>query len=242
MGVARSLQGCLAVGLHEHEHSEIYFGRVFSSEDAYEPQKIDNMFLHRLANEVVRLASAYGSQIILYTLGEKNDLLAFEDAKPLLNMREYNLLADLVSYKAELNGLPRPIKISPARVFHTCPVCGSNSRKNRMNRELFLCTGCGYIRNVEELGARNLALMIRTYEKNRIVFKTTKHEGSIRFTNAILGFEYESPLDEYAFDRFLEALRQSIADTHGISKQRLSIHKKLARLNDVRDGIRLVES
>ncbi|MFZ5974713.1 MAG: hypothetical protein ACOYU3_04810 [Bacillota bacterium] len=244
MGVARSLRGYLCCSVHENEHTELFSGNIFSREDVYAEQTVDEALLHRLSNEVIRIAAAYNSQLVLYALGKKRDMLDYNGVSPLLSMGQYNRLTALISYKAELSGLARPITVSPALVFHACPVCRANSRKNRMNQELFLCTSCGYIRDVEQLGSRNLALMLHTYRKNKIVFKVCRRGDSIGFTNPVLEFDFVSLADEYAYERFFNYLRKYIGNAleQTVPKKKLSILKKLARLENLKDGIVLVES
>jgi putative transposase len=244
MGVTRSLKGYLCVSVHENEYTELYSGHLFSPRDALDPRPAGKALLHALANEVVKLALQFKSQIIVYNLGQKKDMLDAHDAVPLLNMGKYNQLAALIAYKAELAGLPRPVTVSPTHVFNTCPVCRHTSRKNRMNPELFLCTSCGYIRDVEELGSRNLALKLHTYKSNKVVFRASVSEDQVRFSHPILDFCFDSIHDAYARDRFFQRLAEYVQaeQHHPHPKKQTSILKKLAQMRDLKDGVAFVEN
>jgi len=65
-------------------------------------------------------------------------------------------LRQFIEYKAKLLGV-QVVPVYPRGTSHLCPVCGVEDRKNRPERDLFRCIGCGYAGQADHVAAINIA-------------------------------------------------------------------------------------
>jgi len=49
------------------------------------------------------------------------------------------------------------VPVYPRGTSHICPACGVEDRKNRPERDLFRCIGCGYAGQADHVAAINIA-------------------------------------------------------------------------------------
>jgi putative transposase len=61
-----------------------------------------------------------------------------------------------VSYKAEMLGIPVQL-VDPRYTSQTCSVCGHIDKSNRISRDDFICSDCGYAAPADLNAAINIA-------------------------------------------------------------------------------------
>lgn len=195
--------------------------------------------LHRAANRIVELAKKNKSQVIMQNLFEKGDRINWidddgSDRQPSYKCGIYNELIKLLDYKLPEHGLPAPVKVSSVDIFYRCHSCGCNSRRNRLTRDMFICTVCGETMEVEKLGSLNLAKKLIDYNNSTIKIKVSRTSGGVWFTNSLLELDYFVPYDENPPEKLREELKSIISDIKNSIKapedknmsRKLSIIKK----------------
>jgi len=65
-------------------------------------------------------------------------------------------LCSFMEYKARLAGVP-VVMVNPMWTSHICPICGTNERANRPDRDSFRCICCGYAGPADHVAAINIA-------------------------------------------------------------------------------------
>jgi len=121
--------------------------------------------VHRVANEIVRAAVKYRSQVVLEDLSVISQGPHHKRPKGkrrsnfarVLNRAQYQKLAHILEYKLQVEGLPPPELVRPAGTSITCNQCGHYDKKNRQEQAAFACVKCGHKANADANAARNIA-------------------------------------------------------------------------------------
>lgn len=159
---------------------------------------------HIAANRIVEKAVEHQSAVVMENLTKYGDKL---ESDKMISARDYMAIVRLLIYKLPLKGLPSPVVVSPVRLYHTCPRCGCASEGNRMNRQFFLCTNCGYGMDVNQVGSQNLARRLIQYKESRIVFYQRKVGDLYEYSNRKFKIKVVLPGIE-AFREYVEGLVQ----------------------------------
>lgn len=129
--------------------------------------KINEGFIHVIANKIVEVANIYSSQVVLEDLTylsksgfkQKTGNKYFDK---LMNRRlgrnPYNKLKTILEYKLPLKGLPKPKLVSGHYTSQCCSRCNNVDKRNRPNQATFQCTRCGYKDNADTNASVNIAL------------------------------------------------------------------------------------
>jgi putative transposase len=210
--------------------------------------------IHEIANSIVNIASQNQSQVIVESLVSKGDRLKWvksgsrEAYVPVLNCYNYNRLTDVLAYKLKEKGLPPPVKVSPVKIFYTCPKCGLSSRMNRFSKDLFICTSCGLNAGIETLGSLNLARKLCEYKSGALKVKIERTEGGTRFTNDILELDlYVNKSEDYQkefvneVNRIIREFYDNIGSYTKNSdfRKKYSLIKKIQEENDILKLLRI---
>ena len=67
----------------------------------------------------------------------------------------YRKFIEHVDYKIYERGLS-VVEVNARKTSTTCPLCGCNDKKNRINKEVFRCTKCGFTFNAQYITCLNL--------------------------------------------------------------------------------------
>jgi putative transposase len=202
--------------------------------------------LHTVANQICEIAVRYKAHGVAEKLGGKGDRLCWTDAsedpcRPRYGWRNYNRLLDLLDYKLEWIGLPRTSRVSPVGIFYTCPRCGRNTKQNRLNRDIFICTGCGTTMEVERLGSLNLACKLLRYSASKVKIKYAGTDTGIRFTNPVLGLDFVSNHGENHQERLRQELLMIVESAAPQSRGKAGIIRKLKKVENFMDLIDYIE-
>jgi len=68
----------------------------------------------------------------------------------------FGQLRNFIEYKSILNGVPVMV-VPPQNTSRTCPTCGCIDKRNRSNRDTFLCVQCGFAGPADHIAAINIA-------------------------------------------------------------------------------------
>lgn len=197
--------------------------------------------LHHLANSILKLAADNKSQLVLYNLTTRSDSLNQSDWIASVSPSEYTELEQMVAYKSELRGLPVPVSVSPSGVFYKCPCCTSFKYANRMDRNIFLCTNCGFSGRLEEIGAGNLARALITYKRNKLNVHYYQQHGEIHFYCKALGLSYSCTDGSHALNSFYKYIYTYLIESQNKKNKKLtSIYKKLSSSDDISEHIKLI--
>ena len=118
-----------------------------------------DMILGEYANRIVAIAKQNRSQIVIEAIkGTTMNLF--------LKQSQFTKLKQMLTYKAEREGLPAPVEIPAARTSQTCAKCGHWDRANRPKKDaagkaiqdVFLCTACGHRANADSNASLIIAL------------------------------------------------------------------------------------
>ncbi|MGI6168930.1 MAG: zinc ribbon domain-containing protein [Christensenellales bacterium] len=248
MGISRSVKGFAQYTVCSPDGSIIASGILKGEEGgslkglSSVRRPLEKNAFHAAANRIVELAKRYRCQCILYTLTNKADGIA-KRQYPVLYKGEHNRLVFMLNYKLESAGLPPAVNVSPRNVFYTCPRCSYNSRRNRMNEDLFMCTSCGYSHNFHALGSYNLANWLKIYNERKVAFFVQRKEQQIRIFNDVMKVEFRAVNESTVFENFYLYLQEVLKEGAGVDdrlsqseqKKRYSIYKKLSTAPDIRD-------
>ncbi|HOJ09168.1 MAG TPA: transposase [Clostridiales bacterium] len=210
--------------------------------------------LHSIANEIVALSANNKSQVVVQSMIDKSDRLVWRDEqgrvfKPLLDCRRYNDLVKILEYKLPSRGLPPPIKVSPVGIFYKCPACELQAKKNRISKDMFICTACGQVMEIGHLGSLNLAKKPIQYSKDVLKVNVESTPIGVRLINKELGLDFKPSEDINWFDDFKKEIVDIIenfnANMPGVKddsksfKMKYSIIKRLESGKDLSEMIRL---
>lgn len=186
MGVSRGIDNCLNYSVVDREGSIIEEGSINTDGNNH----ISG--LHKAANKITGIALQNKSEVIVQNLTEKGDKLSWDGetrARPKYGCKTYNRLVNLLEYKLPQIGLPDAVKVSSVDIFHACPLCGCNTKKNRFSEKIFICTTCGYTSKIEALGSFNLSTKLIKYSRLPVKITVKKELGGIRLTNSVIGLD-----------------------------------------------------
>jgi IS605 OrfB family transposase len=118
-----------------------------------------DIILGEYANRIVAIAKENRSQIVIeaikgVTMGR------------FLKQSQFTKLKQMLTYKAEREGLPAPIEVPAAFTSQTCARCGHKDPANRPKKDaagkaiqdVFLCTACGHHANADSNASLIIAL------------------------------------------------------------------------------------
>jgi IS605 OrfB family transposase len=118
-----------------------------------------DIILGEYANRIVAIAKENRSQIVIeaikgVTMGR------------FLKQSQFTKLKQMLTYKAEREGLPAPIEVPAAFTSQTCARCGHKDPANRPKKDaagkaiqdVFLCTVCGHHANADSNASYIIAL------------------------------------------------------------------------------------
>jgi IS605 OrfB family transposase len=118
-----------------------------------------DIILGEYANRIVAIAKQYRSQIVIeairgVTMGR------------FLKQSQFAKLKQMLTYKAEREGLPAPIEVPAAYTSQTCACCGHKDAANRPKndadgkaiQDVFLCVNCGHKANADSNASLIIAL------------------------------------------------------------------------------------
>ena len=109
-----------------------------------------DIILGEFANRLIQTAANYKSQIVVENL----DGRAFGR---FLKQSQVRRLYDMLAYKAERAGLPRPLEVPAAYTSQTCPNA-HRAPENRLTQDLFKCVQRGYTANADRNASHIIAL------------------------------------------------------------------------------------
>ena len=83
-----------------------------------------------------------------------------------LKQSQFAKLKQMLTYKAEREGLPAPVEVPAAYTSQTCGQCGHKDAANRPKKDskgkalqdVFLCVECGHANNADSNASRIIAL------------------------------------------------------------------------------------
>jgi len=118
-----------------------------------------DIILGEYANRIVAIAKENRSQIVIeaikgVTMGR------------FLKQSQFTKLKQMLTYKAEREGLPAPVEVPAAYTSQTCAKCGCKDAANRPKKDaagkaiqdLFFCVNCGHRDNADSNASRIIAL------------------------------------------------------------------------------------
>ncbi len=168
-----------------------------------------------LANMLVDIAVKNKSMVILQNLVGKGDKLSWSENgttyKPILGCKRYNELVRVLEYKLPQKGLPAPAKVSSVDIFNRCGLCGSNVKKNRFSKTMFICTTCGASFSLDSLGSMNLATKLIKYESAPLRLKAKKTHSGMYLQNELIGLDLFVPKNQNPFDMLKEEIKKMSA-------------------------------
>lgn len=149
----------------------------------------DNL-LHHIANEIVKIADKYGAQVVMEDLSSiKNGAHQIRkkfsrktNLRRQLSRQQYGKLENMLEYKLNMKGLPKPFLVHAAYTSITCPSCGRSDKLNRPERDTFVCQSCCYKNHADINGAINIAGKQIWFESNKGRIKKNLPE-HLKFNN-----------------------------------------------------------
>jgi putative transposase len=116
-------------------------------------KRIVNYHLHKIAKEIVVLATNTNSAIVLGDLKGIRNSAKGKRMNRIINNMPYYKLTKYIEYKANWQGI-KVIKINERGTSHICSRCSSEGK--RPHQGLFVCKNCGYRVNADYNGAKNI--------------------------------------------------------------------------------------
>jgi IS605 OrfB family transposase len=111
---------------------------------------------HIIANQIVAKAKATGRGIALEDLeGIRRRINARRSQRSRLHGWAFSQLRQMIVSKAARAGVPVEF-VDPRDTSRTCPRCGHCHKRNRINRNDFVCRGCGHAAPADLIGATNV--------------------------------------------------------------------------------------
>ncbi|HEX9059326.1 MAG TPA: zinc ribbon domain-containing protein [Clostridia bacterium] len=253
MGISRGLKNKMNYTVVNRDGEILASGAVNSSSENGNTRRINLNELHGAANFVSEIAVLYKAQVLVQNLTEKGDKLSWiedqdEQYYPYYRRKDYNNFTRLLDYKLEWKCLPKPVKVSSVDIFYTCPGCGMNSKRNRLNKDLFICISCGITMDIENNGSLNLARKLINYHSSKIKITITKASDGVIFTNKILGLDVFASYGENQLEHLKDSIRKIIDSTKFEKKapddrtytSRISLVKKLKSAENFMDLIEYI--
>lgn len=254
MGVSRGLKNKLNYTVVSLEGEILSSGPVGSTGQCRSSSGIRINELHASANFIADTAAFYKAQVIVQNLTRMGDGLSWieegqDQCSPEYKRKDYNRLTRLLDYKLPWKDLPPPIRTSAVDIFYSCWNCGLNTRKNRLSKDFFICTGCGTAMEIDRLGSLNLAGKLIRYNASKIKIEISRTEEGVIFTNKLLGLDCFSSYRENQLERLKTEIQKIIedstdpADISGKRAQagRMSLIKKLKSAGNFMDLLEYIE-
>lgn len=112
---------------------------------------------HVISKKIVAKAKGTQRRIALEDLkGIRRGVSARRSQRSRLHSWGFYQLRQFIEYKAKLKGV-QVVPVYPRGTSHICPACRVEDRKNRPERDLFRCIGCGYAGHADHVAAINIA-------------------------------------------------------------------------------------
>ncbi|KNY25718.1 zinc ribbon domain-containing protein [Pseudobacteroides cellulosolvens] len=253
MGVSRGLKSNLHYTVVNSHGEIIISGEIDTLEKNDDSSGIPLNKLHKAANIITDIAISHKAQIIVQNLSQRGDGLGWSDNDldqylPRFKRKDYNRMVSLLEYKLQWKGLPKPIKVSPIGIYYTCCSCGRNSKKNRFNKDLLICSSCGTTMDIDKLGSLNLARKLIDYNTSKIKINIKRVDSGVVFSNKILGLDCFTSYKEDQLLRLKNEIQKIIEDTKLIVKTqdkkahsaRISLIRKLESVENFMDLIEYI--
>jgi IS605 OrfB family transposase len=118
-----------------------------------------DIILGEYANRIVSIAGKNRSQIVIEAIRGRT-------MGRFLKQSQFAKLKQMLTYKAERQGLPAPVEVPAAYTSQTCSHCGHKDAANRPKRDaagkaiqdVFKCVACGHTANADSNASRIIAL------------------------------------------------------------------------------------
>ncbi|OUC92779.1 transposase [Streptosporangium minutum] len=112
---------------------------------------------HTIAKRIVTEATRTGQGVALEDLqGIRDRVRLRKPQRVTLHSWSFHQLGRFIAYKAARAGVA-VVYVDPAYTSRGCSACGHVDKKNRPDRETFLCTSCGFAEHADVNAARNIA-------------------------------------------------------------------------------------
>jgi IS605 OrfB family transposase len=133
-------------------------GKQWSRKFSLRGKRAD-IILGEYANRIVSIAKQNRSQIVIEDIRGRT-------MGRFLKQSQFAKLKDMLTYKAEREGLPVPVEVPAAYTSQTCSLCGHKDAANRPKKDaagksiqdLFLCVACGHRANADSNASMIIAL------------------------------------------------------------------------------------
>ena len=121
--------------------------------------KRSNIILGEYANRIVTIARQNRSQIVI-------EAIRGTAMGRFLKQSQFAKLKQMLTYKAERDGLPAPVEVPAAYTSQTCSRCGHRDAANRPRKDasgkpiqdVFKCVACGFAANADSNASAIIAL------------------------------------------------------------------------------------
>lgn len=111
---------------------------------------------HRISKEIVAKAKNTSSMIALENLKGIRKKMVSKAQRGYFHSWSFYQFRKFIEYKAKLQGVPL-ILVDPSYTSQTCPQCGNVDKKNRRDRDTFICIQCGFAGLADYTAALNIA-------------------------------------------------------------------------------------
>ncbi|MGW7202846.1 RNA-guided endonuclease InsQ/TnpB family protein [Streptomyces sp. NPDC054837] len=112
---------------------------------------------HTIAKTIVTEAERTSAGISLEELkGIRQRVRLRKPQRVALHSWSFAQLADFIVYKAKRAGVPL-VFVDPAYTSQTCAECGHVDQRNRVDKQLFICRGCGVVAHADRNASHNIA-------------------------------------------------------------------------------------
>lgn len=240
LGVSRGMESAVNYTAVDEQGHLLLNGTFYCRNSENQSERKKEMY--KLASEIVNLAVKNKSMVVLQNLTGKGDKLSWTDegktVKPVFGCKQYNDLVRILDYKLPQKGLPPPAKVSSVDIFHSCSVCGSNTKKNRFSKTLFICTTCGLSSSLDSLGSLNLSTKLIRYKNTPFKLKARRTMEGMYLQNELIGLDffvprYQNPLDtlKEKIQEISDSFEEYAGERKLNSKEVRSIIEKLKRNN-----------
>ncbi|MDF2988936.1 MAG: putative transposase DNA-binding domain protein [Eubacterium sp.] len=210
LGVSRGIENAVNYTVVDNQGHLVLNGTLDSKNEVNPSEQKTG--LYNMANEIVEIAVRNKSMVVLQNLTGKGDKLSWYEEgnviKPFFGCRQYNDLVRILDYKLPQKGLPDPAKVSSVDIFHRCSICGSNTKKNRFSKTMFICTTCGLSSNLDSLGSYNLSAKLIKYQNTPLKLKARRTTDGMYLYNGLIGLDLFVPRYENPFDSLKERIKE----------------------------------
>ena len=111
---------------------------------------------HRISKRIVGKAQRTGSGIAIEDLsGIRDRIRVRRRQRRTMHSWSFHQLRQFVVYKAALAGVA-VVFVDPRNTSQECPECGHTDKRNRPNRDTFLCRSCGLSGAADHIAAANI--------------------------------------------------------------------------------------